>query len=93
MHIAEQQSLEHVILFSFSIDQLSEITMYKDFPLQVVRACNSLSLSCITLISILPHHLLCYYFTYFPLPTMGFQAIPSGSKFSMQEMSTPFHPL
>lgn len=69
LHIAEQQSLEHVILFSFSIDQLSEITMYKDFPLQVVRACNSLSLSCITLISILSHHLLCYYFAC--TPTLG----------------------
>lgn len=67
-HVAEQRSLEHAILFSFSIDQLSGITMYKDFPLQVVRACNSLSLSCITLISILSHHLLPYYFVYRPHP-------------------------
>lgn len=59
LHIAEQQSLDRAILSSFSIDQLSEITMYKDFPLQVVRACNSLSLSCITLIAILSHRLLC----------------------------------
>lgn len=76
-HVAEQRSLEHAILFSFSIDQLSGITMYKDFPLQVVRACNSLSLSRITLISILSHHLLSYYFVCRPPPpTQAFSLFP-----------------
>lgn len=95
LHIAKQQSLERAIPFSFSIDQLSEITMYKDFPLQVVRACNSLSLFCITLITTLSHHLLSYYFCLSPPtlhPSTDFQSIPSGNKFSVQETSIPVHP-